>query len=194
MSLTRLPAAERSAQPWKNGGGRTIEIAAFPPTAGFGDFDWRISTASVAAPGRFSHFGGVDRTLAVIEGRLELALDGQAGRIELSAATRPLAFRGDIGCFGSPIDGAVIDLNLMVRRGRWAGTIERIEAPRPVPIALTSPCAVILFVDGGSLGRRAETVSLRPWDAIRIDDAGGESIALASDSAVYVIELAPQMA
>lgn len=194
MSRIILPAAERSVQPWKNGGGKTIEIAASPPAAGLGDFDWRISTASVAVPGCFSHFDGVDRTLAVIEGRLELAFDGQAGSIELNAVSRPHTFPGDTGCFGMPIDGIVIDLNVMVRRGRWTGTIERIASPGTVSIVVPSQCAIILFVAGGSLGWRTDTVSLRPWDAIRIDGAAGESFALESDSAVYVIELAPRIA
>lgn len=191
MSRIALPAAERSVQPWKNGGGRTIEIDVSPPAAGLGDFDWRISTASVAVPGRFSHFDGVDRTLAVIEGRLELAIDGRVESIELSAASRPHTFAGDIACVGTPIDGDVIDLNVMVRRGRWTGTIERFAPPKTVSLVLTSPCAIILFIAGGQLGWRTDRVSLRPWDAIRIDDSEGESIALESEGAVYVIKLAP---
>ena len=190
--ISLLPAAERLVQPWKNGGGRTIEIAAFPPAAGLEAFDWRISTASVAMPGRFSHFSGVDRTLAVIEGRLELAFDGQAGLVALSAASLPHAFPGDVGCFGTPVDGEVIDLNLMVRRGRWAGTIERIASHKTVSIALTSPCAIILFVGKGRLEWCSDTVSLRPWDAIRIDAAAGGSITVDSESAVYVLTLASQ--
>lgn len=189
-----LHATDRVALPWKNGGGVTREVAAFPPGAGMEDFDWRISIADVAASGRFSRFDGIDRTLAIIEGRLELAFDGQPGSITLSAASGPHAFPGDIGCFGTPKDGEVIDLNLMVRRGRWTGTIERIAAPKTISVALTSPCAVVLFIGTGRLGWRSDTVSLRPWDAIRIDDAAGEAIALDSDDAVYVLALAPQPA
>ena len=192
--ISRLPAVNRLVRPWKNGGGSTTEIAACPPAAGLEAFDWRISMASVTVPGRFSRFDGVDRTLAVVEGRLELAFDGQAGSIELSAASRPHSFPGDIDCFGTPIGNEVVDLNLMVRRGRWTGTIERIASLGTVSIALASPCAIILFVDKGSLEWRSDTVSLRPWDAIRIDDAASESIALGSDGAVYVLSLAPATA
>ena len=192
MSWISLPAAERSGRPWKNGGGRTIEIATSPAAAGIGNFDWRISTASVTSAGRFSHFDGVDRTLAVIEGLLRLAFDGQAGLIELNDGSRPHTFPGDISCFATPIDGDVVDLNLMVRRGRWTGTIERIFAPETVSVALTSPCAIILFIERGSLSWRTETASLRARDAIRIDDATGELIALESHGAVYILTLTSQ--
>ncbi|CAM5655899.1 hypothetical protein SSPIM334S_00286 [Streptomyces spiroverticillatus] len=42
-----LRAADRTAVPWKNGGGITREIAAWPQ--GAADFDWRVSTRRVAA-------------------------------------------------------------------------------------------------------------------------------------------------
>lgn len=50
--------ADRVFRPWKNGGGETAEILAFPAGAGFDDFSWRISTAIVAASGPFSAFPG----------------------------------------------------------------------------------------------------------------------------------------
>lgn len=110
----------------------TIEIVTSPPAAGIDAFDWRISTATVTAPGPFSHFDGVDRLLAVVEGQLALSINGQAlSSIDLSATSPAHAFPGDIGCFGTPVDDTeVIDLNLMLRRGRWTGTIERIASPR----------------------------------------------------------------
>jgi uncharacterized protein len=187
--ISLLPAAGRIAQPWKNGGGTTIEIAASPPLAGVEAFDWRISTASVSVPGRFSHFGGIDRTLAVITGRLALVLDGRDEPVVLGAASEPYDFPGDVNCLGTPIDGEAIDLNLMVRRGRYAGSIKKVASPRLISIALTAPCTVIVFVDGGGLSWREDALSLRPWDAIRIDDAVGETVALNSRGAVYVVNL-----
>ncbi|QXQ06008.1 HutD family protein [Sphingosinicellaceae bacterium] len=184
-----LPAADRLVQPWKNGGGTTSEVAASPPGVGLEAFDWRISMASVATPGRFSYFDGVDRTLAVIEGRLGLAFDSQAELVELTAASRPYAFPGDIGCFGAPVGGEVIDLNLMVRRGRWTGTIERLASPERVSIAPAARSTIILFRGEGRVRWRSETVLLKPWDAVRLDDAADEPIALAVIGDTYVISL-----
>ncbi len=68
--------------PWKNGGGETVEIAVFPEGAGFKDFGWRISLASVASDGPFSAFPGIDRTLTVIDGvGIDLVVDGVAHRL-----------------------------------------------------------------------------------------------------------------
>ena len=74
--------------PWKNGGGTTAEIAAFPDGAGFNAFDWRISLAEVASDGPFSAFPGIDRTLMLVEGA-RLALD-RRGRVARPRGDRRL--------------------------------------------------------------------------------------------------------
>ncbi|HEU4539125.1 MAG TPA: HutD family protein, partial [Polyangiaceae bacterium] len=63
FSLDALPA-----QPWKNGGGTTREIAAMPPDAGTSGFAWRVSVAEIARPGPFSAFPGVDRQIVLLAG------------------------------------------------------------------------------------------------------------------------------
>ena len=63
LALSSLPAT-----PWKNGGGTTREIAAFPPGAGLDDFGWRLSVAEVERDGPFSVFSGVDRTIVLLDG------------------------------------------------------------------------------------------------------------------------------
>ena len=50
------------------GGGSTTEIAVAPPGAGFDDFDWRVSLATITQDGPFSAFPGIDRTLALVDG------------------------------------------------------------------------------------------------------------------------------
>ncbi|MBM3526239.1 MAG: HutD family protein, partial [Alphaproteobacteria bacterium] len=52
--------------PWKNGLGRTAEIARAPATGEA--FDWRLSIATIAADGAFSVFPGCERTLVPIAG------------------------------------------------------------------------------------------------------------------------------
>ncbi|XHR99320.1 hypothetical protein ACFB49_09150 [Sphingomonas sp. DBB INV C78] len=104
--------------PWKNGGGVTHEVAIFPNGAGLNDFQWRLSMAEVREPGPFSAFAGIDRVLAVLEGRLRLSGES-VGTVELTAATAPLAFPGDATIQGEPLDGPVLDLNAMTRRNEW---------------------------------------------------------------------------
>lgn len=119
-----LRAADRVAVPWKNGGGVTREVAAFPPGAGMEDFGWRVSIADVEAAGPFSRFDGIDRILTVLEGSLRLAFAGEADAIVLGPGDRR-AFAGDAAVTGTPIGNNVRDLNIMVRRGLWSARIDR---------------------------------------------------------------------
>ncbi|MBN7823193.1 HutD family protein, partial [Bowmanella yangjiangensis] len=59
MPYTLLDPSSAIAMPWKNGGGSTLELAICPVGASLDDFDWRISSASVASSGAFSRFPGI---------------------------------------------------------------------------------------------------------------------------------------
>lgn len=106
-------------QPWRNGGGRTRELLAWPAAA-----DWccRISRADIEADGPFSAFPGVRRWFTVLQGAgVRLALpDGERA---LRAGDPPLAFDGADapGCW--LIDGPTLDLNLMLRGATGAMTV-----------------------------------------------------------------------
>jgi environmental stress-induced protein Ves len=186
---TLLRGQERQAEPWKNGGGFTSEVAAFPHGAGLDMFDWRVSIATVAVSGPFSCFSGVDRILAVIDGQLDLHLDDARSTIRLAPDSLPHAFPGDIGVTGEPVGGPVTDLNLMFRRGRWTGAMERIAAPRSHRLALGSGCAIILFTGEGSMRCRDDAVAVQPFDALHMEEAD-EPILLESGSDVYIVSLA----
>jgi hypothetical protein len=56
------------ARPWKNGLGRTRELAVAPPGAGMDGFLWRVSVAEVDSAAPFSAFPGIDRTIVLLEG------------------------------------------------------------------------------------------------------------------------------
>jgi len=116
-----LRAADRVATPWKNGGGITREVAIWPPGSKFDDFDWRISIAEVREAGPFSTFERIDRTMAILNGRLELRLPDRT--IALDPSSDPFPFAGDVLCEGIPVGGPVTDLNVMVRRGRVAARV-----------------------------------------------------------------------
>ncbi|MFT4253283.1 MAG: HutD family protein [Caulobacter sp.] len=127
-----LPAADRTPSPWKNGGGTTWEIAAQPPGADLSSFDWRLSIARVAAPGPFSVFPGIDRVLTLIDGAgLRLTIEG-AGEVVLDAAAAPLPFPGDAPASATLDSGPIRDLNLMVRRGAWLGSVRRIDGAETI--------------------------------------------------------------
>jgi len=112
--------------PWKNGGGTTREVAVFPPDAGMDTFLWRLSMAKVESAGPFSAFTGIDRVLAVLDGTLTLT--GPDLDARLDAGTPPQPFDGGAAVFGEPLDGPVLDLNAMARRGRFTCTMTRLDA------------------------------------------------------------------
>lgn len=123
-SLRVLRAAERSAVPWKNGGGITREVAVSPPGSALGDFDWRVSIAEIAVAGPFSIFPRIDRCMAVLAGCLSLSIDGQAP-LTLSRESAAVSFAGEVPVFGQPLGSIVTDLNVMTRRGRCSATLAR---------------------------------------------------------------------
>ncbi|TCS13596.1 HutD family protein [Caulobacter sp. BK020] len=136
-----LRAADRVATPWKNGGGVTREVLAWPPGARLDGFDWRVSLADVATDGPFSAFPGVDRVLTVIAGDgLVLEIDGRPMRLERFA---PLAFPGEAAIMARLASGPIRDLNVMVRRGAWTARVEPWRG-NPVPIS-DGPTLVVLL-------------------------------------------------
>ena len=162
MITSLLLAADRAATPWKNGGGVTREIAAWPVGSGLEDFDWRLSMAEVVAPGAFSLFPEVDRILTVLNGTLSLTFsDGRVAFLDGQSA--PLAFAGDRPCHGAPVGGPVLDLNLMCRRGRFQGRVESVD-----DVAWRPSGEVAFLVALEPLGVGAE--SLTRFDALRFTD------------------------
>jgi environmental stress-induced protein Ves len=155
--VTRLlPAAGRTAVPWRDGGGVTREIAAWPPGADMTDFVWRVSLAEVGADGPFSAFPGVDRTLTVVEGAgMDLTVGGE--RRLVGTRRVPQHFRGDVPTHCRLIAGPVVNLNVMWRRDRSrpAPTVAVVRGRLPLPAA---PVLVVALdgsaeLAGTALGR-----------------------------------------
>ena len=116
MAARVIRNADLVRVPWKNGGGTTAEVAAFPEGSTFETFGWRISMADVASDGPFSAFPGIDRTLIVVEGDgIELDVEGIV--YPLDAANPKLSFSGDDITTGRLLSGPIRDLNVMTRRG-----------------------------------------------------------------------------
>ncbi|MBC7470044.1 MAG: HutD family protein [Ramlibacter sp.] len=111
MNWTLVRLDEVDATPWRNGGGVTRELLAWP-----GANDWRVrmSVAEVAQDGPFSRFDGVHRWFAVLAGagvRLRLAGVTHA----LTGRSPPFALDGGTATDCALIDGATQDFNLMLR-------------------------------------------------------------------------------
>lgn len=118
-----IRAADCRSLPWKNGGGATTEICVHPPGAGLGDFDWRVSMATVASDGPFSVFAGVDRTLTLLAGGGLRLVISAAAPVVLGSGSAPLSFPADVPTQSALTGAPVTDLNVMTRRGVWRHTV-----------------------------------------------------------------------
>jgi len=126
MTLRCVPAARISAQAWRNGGGRTRELLAWPSAA-----DWRVrvSLADIDGDGPFSAFDDTERWFAVVEGGgVALAFAREAER-RLQVGDAPLRFDGAAAPGCRLLDGPTRDLNLMLRAGR--GSMRPVDPAAP---------------------------------------------------------------
>lgn len=161
MSIVRIIRYRDCPEtPWKNGGGTTREIAAYPTGASMDDFLWRISMARVAAAGPFSRFDGIDRVLTILEGRLELRRADKV--ITLDGTSQPFCFDGGAESAGQPLGDAVLDLNVMVRRGFYRARVKRVRAGDIIAVTGT----------GFLVALKPQTIAgavLDRWDCAEID-------------------------
>lgn len=176
-----LRAVDRVATPWKNGGGVTREVAVWPPGAGFDDFHWRVSMAEVRADGPFSMFPGVDRVLAILQGKLELGVEDRA-ILELTEDSPPVAFPGDVPTVARVLGAVVTDLNVMTRRGSASATLKRVSVQRGLDLP---PVAEMrLLVAWAPL--RAHDMDLAIDDALLLGSGDAVSLQASKSAGAYL--------
>jgi environmental stress-induced protein Ves len=196
-NVTLIRGAALVAAPWKNGGGVTREVAAFPEQAGMDTFVWRVSVADVAQAGPFSRFDGVDRTLVLLAGA-GMVLDETLGAQVLNshALEHPLdlaRFEGEAHINARLIDGATRDFNLMVRRDVAQGELDvwRGQAGHSTSRVFSAD-VVLLFCASGEIAittGAAPRQSLETGDTLRIDAPDALSCVLEGTGAVLAITL-----
>ena len=110
-------------QPWRNGGGVTQELLAWPASEGAAaSWQLRISVARIDRSGPFSAYPGVERWFAVVQGE-GVVLRFASRRVMLGAGSEPVRFDGAAAPGCELLDGATQDLNLMVRSDAGRGAI-----------------------------------------------------------------------
>jgi uncharacterized protein len=191
-----LRAADRAAVPWKNGGGLTREVAVCPRGSTLEDFEWRVSLAEIHTRGPFSAFPGVDRQMAVLAGRLTLAID-EAETLTLSPDSPPLGFPGEARVVAEPLGRPVTDLNVMTRRGRCNARLRPLAVHTAQHLALKADATVLIALSELTLRWQASQQMLSRFDALLCNGAAqcevvpsragaGEGVSL------YVAEISAQ--
>jgi environmental stress-induced protein Ves len=187
-----IRAADYRRMRWKNGGGETIEIAVSPPASSLDDFHWRVSMAHVAAAGPFSHFAGIDRSLAVLGGDgIVLRLAGR-GEVRLTAEAAPFAFPGDLPVEAELVGGPIDDLNVMSRRGRYRHLLSRLRVAESTVLPRHGDIMIVLMRGSGAglrCGRQRETIAA--GDTVVLDEAEKTKIEIVPQAAaeLWVVDL-----
>ncbi|MFE2375778.1 HutD family protein [Streptomyces sp. NPDC059398] len=162
MTVRILRAAGRAATPWKNGGGVTREIAAWPEGAGMDGFAWRVSLADVGADGPFSVFPGVTRVLTVADGA---GMELTAGGVALRADERfvPHRFAGDVPTHGRLLGGPVVNFNVMYREALTDALTSVVRGS--LAVAVPPEATVLVVALDGAAVLEDTGDALGPYDA-----------------------------
>lgn len=170
MTFEIRRADQHVRRPWRNGGGMTAEVAAWPPDAdAASEFDWRVSFAEVGESGDFSLFPGVDRVITLLGGPpMTLAFPRST---EVLKPFRPVVFDGGLRVTCT-VEAPTRDLNAMTRRGRARATVEVHEfagTGGSVAVGAADPLLLVALTGevGASVGEDA--VRLAPGDVLITD-------------------------
>ena len=146
---------DASPSPWKNGGGTTRELIAWPQAD---DWLWRISVAEVTRSGPFSRFEGIERWFAVLEGD-GVALSTHGERHRLTADSAPLRFDGGLATDCELLGGPTRDFNLMTRSGAATATMTRAQGHLSLSVNATEIIAIYSISTGTSARFDSESIS-----------------------------------
>jgi len=141
-----IKASDYRIMPWKNGLGSTVEIAIEPPDASAsGDFNWRLSVATIGASGPFSSFPGFDRILVPLSGgSVELAHGESAPAVKL-AKYEPYKFKGEWETQCN-IDAEVArDFNVMVKRLWGKAQVKSLQLEPDGQITISSNAGIFFL-------------------------------------------------
>jgi len=192
--MIKINAANQKVMAWKNGGGKTREIAIYPANANLETFDWRISTAQVDQGGPFSLFPGADRSLALLSGTgLALSI-GRRKSSHLTMGSSPVSFSGEDEVVSTLADGTVSDFNVMTRRNRCSHTVTLMRVNGKTEISRMCDILIMYLPESGIvhyLTRQGERVELCQGDAVVIDESDSNELTLFSSAPkdIYVTRI-----
>jgi environmental stress-induced protein Ves len=176
MNWQLVSLAEVPASAWRNGGGVTRELLAWPSAV---DWQVRISVADVERDGPFSAFPGIARWFAVLDGAgVRLAFDD--AQHELTPASAPLQFDGGCAVDCSLLQGATRDFNLMAAPGR--ARLRRMAGSDEVGCAAGTLVALYAHRSPARIGTQTVPTASLAW---RLLDSS-ERIQLAAADALWM--------
>ncbi len=192
--MRKWTAKDYRTMPWRNGGGSTTELAIFPEQASIDSFVWRLSTATVAQDGPFSHFSQIDRSLAILSGQamiLKSSKEAASGQ-RLTQESIPHRFGGEDPIYAELEEGTIVDLNLMTRRDACQHFMQRL-CGGDHQVRAEDAQQVLLFCEKGS-AKVSKHTELEAGDLLLLEEEHeGQGISLHiqadEDSILYLMRI-----
>lgn len=189
-SFTIIPHTAYRRMPWKNGLGETLEIDIKQQN---GEVLYRVSQASVVEDGLFSDFSGLHRTLVLLNGNgMLLKHQSQSGvyQNKLTELLSVALFSGGDITHATLCNGAVDDLNVMVRNGKALSHIEAVFAQGVANFACradllfsgfyaNSDCELVLESESNYLNfnvKNQDTVLIHQMSKVTVRSGSGVAI------------------
>jgi environmental stress-induced protein Ves len=144
------------AQAWRNGGGLTRELLAWPQAMGW---RLRLSVADVRADGPFSLFDGIERWFAVLEGDGVMLRMGDEEH-QLTRGDAPLRFDGGRNVQCTLRAGPTRDFNLMAAPGR--ARLSRLRGTRSFSVAAGTLLAAYAHAEAARIALGDAVLELPP--------------------------------
>lgn len=182
MNPKVIDLAEVQPTPWRNGGGVTRELIAWPSAQ---DWHWRMSVASIERSGPFSRFEGVQRWFAVLSGA-GVALRQSAQYDELTQHSAPFCFDGETALDCELLDGATQDFNLMLRRDKVQGQMTRLSGDRGVLLNSPKMVAIYALAPDTRVCFNQQTLSLPAHNLVWQGLSAGSTVRACSDQALWM--------
>ncbi len=146
--IKKLKLSECTEGLWKNGQGKTRQVAIYPHEATLAEnnFLWRLSSATILSDNTFSSFPGFDRWLIVWKG------DGLFLNGKKLGSHSPIHFQGeeDIRC--TLINDQVVDLGLIYDREKCTADLKVHTGTLDV-VAVSETVFVFLARGSGMVGK-----------------------------------------
>ncbi len=183
-----IPQSQQRLMRWKNGGGMTCEIQRFPQDSSLDSFDWRVSVATVQQDNAFSLFPGIDRSLAILEGKgILLDIAGRDQAQELTPRDPVHRFDGETAIHCRLIGGGIVDFNVMTRRAACTHTLEQLTITRPTVLSSAGDTALVYVVNGNC--RLANETRVHAGDAVLFRDANEERLLISDAAELMLVQL-----
>lgn len=159
LSIGLLPREDQGVTPWRNGAGETRQLATGVVD---GELAWRVSIARIDAPGAFSGWPGMHRSLKVLTGDQVVLTVGGHEHVVLRGQSFDFSGDAEVACDlpGGPVEV----LNLMTRRGS-ARLVPHTHHLRDGPVEV-GPDDLAVLVEGEASVRLVGGTELLPMETL----------------------------